>query len=304
MTVVSLSLPARRNWYLPAVWVVTVLVSLLPDILFRELGNGLPSWLVWAKVSLVAALLAASLAWKALRPLWLFFTVLLAVSLLEWGVGEFFSSVSYKTWLFGSPSFVQDVGSVEIPRLATGLLMMLLMLALTGSFSRFFFVKGNLGAPAKPIPWILTRPPSWRVLGPAIAAAMCLGLLAFVFIFGQPPSLATLGSALPLLPFVLVFALVNSFGEEMIYRAPWLGALEDVVGPAQALLVTAVYFGLGHFYGVPYGVVGVLMAFIPGWLMGKSMLETRGFAWAWIIHFCMDATIFFFMALGSVTPGG
>jgi len=304
MNAVSLSLPARRNFFLPAVWAVTVLVSLLPDILFRELGGGLPAWLFWAKAGLVAGLLAASLAWKALRPLWLFFTVLLAVSLLEWGVGEFFTSVSYKTWLLGSPSFVQDVGSVEIPRLVTALLMMLLMLLLTGSFSRFFFVKGNLNAPAKSIPWILTRPPSWRVLGPAIAAAMCLGLVVFVVVLGRPPALSSIGNVLPLLPFVLVFALVNSFGEEMIYRAPWLSALEGVVVPAQALLVTAAYFGLGHFYGVPYGVVGVLMAFIPGWLMGKSMLETRGFAWAWIIHFCMDATIFFFMALGSVTPGG
>ena len=68
--------------------------------------------------------------------------------------------------------------------------------------------------------------------------------------------------------------------------------------------MTADYFGVGHFYGVPYGVTGVIMAFIPGWLMGKSMLETRGFLWPWIIHFCMDIVIFSAIALGSVTPGG
>ena len=103
---------------------------------------------------------------------------------------------------------------------------------------------------------------------------------------------------------VLLFAASNAFGEEIIYRAPWLGALEGPVGPVHALLITAVYFGISHFYGVPYGILGVVMAFIPGWLMGKAMLETRGFFWAWFIHLCMDIVIFFSMALGSINPGG
>jgi hypothetical protein len=46
------------------------------------------------------------------------------------------------------------------------------------------------------------------------------------------------------------------------------------------------------------------MAFIPGWLSGKAMLETRGFFWAWFIHFWMDVVIFFFMALGAVALAG
>jgi len=142
------------------------------------------------------------------------------------------------------------------------------------------------------------------VLGPAIAGAMSLGLIVFVFVLGRPPSSTGLIQVLPLLPFVLLFAAANAFGEEMLYRAPWLAALESPIGPAQALLLTAVYFGIGHFYGVPYGILGVVMAFIPGWLMGKAMLETRGFLWPWIIHACMDTVIFFAIALGSVTPGG
>jgi len=72
--------------------------------------------------------------------------------------------------------------------------------------------------------------------------------------------------------------------------------LESPVGPAQALLMTAVYFGLAHFYEVPYGVIGVIMSFIPGWFLGKSMLETRGYTWVCFIHYCMDIVIFFFIA--------
>jgi membrane protease YdiL (CAAX protease family) len=236
--------------------------------------------------------------------LWLFAAVLLAVHLLDWGVPQFYRYLGYERWLSGAGSFVRDVGSVQIPRLTTGLLLVPIMLLLTGSLDRFFLVKGQLGAPAAPIPLIMTRPSTWRTLGPAIAGAMCLGLVVFTVAFGSLPPLAALGGVAPLLPFVLLFALANSFGEEMIYRAPWLAALAGPVGPTQALLMTAVYFGLGHFYGVPYGIVGVVMAFIPGWLMGKSMLETRGFAWAWFIHFCMDAVIFSFLALAAITPGG
>ena len=69
------------------------------------------------------------------------------------------------------------------------------------------------------------------------------------------------------------------------------------------LVFTAAFFGIGHYFGVPYGIVGVLMATFLGWMLGKAMLETRGFTWAWVIHFWMDVVIFFCMALGSVQPG-
>ncbi len=72
----------------------------------------------------------------------------------------------------------------------------------------------------------------------------------------------------------------------------------------QALFLTAVFFGLAHYYGVPYGIIGVVMSTFLGWMLGKAMLETRGFFWAWFIHFCMDVKIFSFIALDSITPGG
>jgi hypothetical protein len=103
---------------------------------------------------------------------------------------------------------------------------------------------------------------------------------------------------------VLVLAAMNAFAEEMSYRAPQLAALRPGVGGQQALWMTAAFFGIGHFYGVPYGVVGVLMAGFLGWFLGKSMLETQGFFWPWFIHFLQDVAIFAFMAIGSVTAGG
>ena len=304
MTGNALNTTTGKGLTLTIAWSATLLVSLLPDILFKELSGNLPAWLYAAKVGLIVLLLLVSLSWKRLRPLWLFFAVLLAVFVLQWGVERFYSSLAYTTWFAGARSFVMDVGTGQIVRASTGILLVLVMLILVRRFDRFFLVKGRLNAPAAPIPLIMDKPVSWRILGPAIAGAMCLGLVVFTLAFGSLPSLGALKNVLSLLPFVLLFAASNAFGEEMIYRAPWLSALEGPVGPVHALLITAVYFGIGHFYGVPYGILGVVMAFIPGWLMGKAMLETRGFFWAWFIHLCMDTVIFFFMALGSIRPGG
>jgi len=285
-------------------WGTALLVSLLPDILFRELTGELPAWLLWAKVGFLTAILLLSLFWNHLREIRLFFVVLLAVYLLGWATEWIYQVLDYRNWLVGLNPFMQEMLSVQIPRFTIAVLMALMMLVLVRSFERFFFVKGKLDAEAAPIPLIMDKPSSWRILGPAIAGAMCLGLTVFVLVFGSLPSLRSLAGVVPLLPFVLLFAASNAFGEEMIYRAPWLGALEGPLGPAHALLITATFFGIEHFYGVPYGVLGVVMAFIPGWLMGKAMLETRGFFWAWLIHISMDIVIFFFMALGSVVPGG
>jgi membrane protease YdiL (CAAX protease family) len=285
-------------------WGVTLLVSLLPNILFQELTGSLPAWLFWAKLGLAGGMLLVSGFLKPVRPLRLFFAVLFTLFLLEWSVPRALDLLAYKSWLAGSGSFIEQHGLVQIPRVASAGLLMLVMLALVRSFRRFFFVVGDLNAPAAPIPLVTRHPSRWGILGPAISAALPLGLLAFVFVFGRPPGLQSLGSVLPLLPIVFLFAAANAFGEEMLYRAPWLSSLEGPIGPTQALLLTAVYFGIAHFYGVPYGVVGVIMSFIPGYLMGKAMLETRGFFWAWFIHFCMDVVIFFFLALGSITPGG
>jgi len=290
--------------HLAVAWTIVLLVSQLPDILLKELTGSLPVWVYAAKIGLLGILLLLTLVWESVRALWLFAAVLLSVYLLEGGVARFYNTLAYTGWFADANAFVADMGIVQIPRVTAALLLVLVMLALVRRRDSFFFVAGTLDAQAAPIPLLMTRPTSWRRLGPAIAGAMSLGLLVFVFAFGGSPSAGALRNVLPLLPFVLLFAASNAFGEEMIYRAPWLAALESPIGPTHALLITAAYFGIGHFYGVPYGIQGVVMAFIPGWLLGKAMLETRGFFWAWLIHVCMDTVIFFFMALGSVRPGG
>lgn len=55
--------------------------------------------------------------------------------------------------------------------------------------------------------------------------------------------------------------------------------------------MSALVFGLPHYFGTPGGVVGSLMAGFLGWLLAKSIQETGGIFWAWLIHFIQDVVI-------------
>ncbi len=110
--------------------------------------------------------------------------------------------------------------------------------------------------------------------------------------------------ALPFLPAILLAAALNAFNEEVTYKASILSVLVEPVGSRQALRMVAAYFGIAHFYGIPYGVIGVTLAWFLGWILARSMLETRGLTWAWFIHFVQDVLIFGFLAIGAITAGG
>jgi hypothetical protein len=38
------------------------------------------------------------------------------------------------------------------------------------------------------------------------------------------------------------------------------------------------------------------------WLLGKSVLETKGLLWAWFIHFLPDVVIFYSYAIAWMQP--
>ena len=92
--------------------------------------------------------------------------------------------------------------------------------------------------------------------------------------------------------------MINAFTEEMYYRAPFLSTLPEVIGKDHALLICTVFFGLEHWlYGSPPGILGAAMTGFLAWLIGKSMLETKGLFWPWLIHVLPYIVIFFSYAL-------
>ena len=160
------------------------------------------------------------------------------------------------------------------------------------------------GAQAQPVWYLPIRKPiAWSRLGPPMAFVIALGTLTFVLVAGRP-EIDRIRAAAPLLPLILMFAAANAFSEEFSYRASLLATLRSAVGDRHALLLTAVFFGLAHYYGVPYGAVGVCMSGCLGYVLGRAMLESEGMLWPWFIHFLQDVVIFSFLAIGAVRPGG
>jgi len=61
-----------------------------------------------------------------------------------------------------------------------------------------------------------------------------------------------------------------------------------------ALVLQATHWAVGTF--------GVLLAEYLGWIAAKSMIETRGFVWAFTIHFAGNFSVYASWAMSRVIP--
>jgi membrane protease YdiL (CAAX protease family) len=280
-------------------WVVILAVSDLPDIIWNALAGHVPAPLFWGKVAFLAVFLGMTLLVKALRqlkPLALF----LAVFYLALGLKALVRATAWFQGRFNSPgvSFFRGFMAEFVLDIGVALAVIAVLWAIKRDRRAFFMTKGRMDAPIEPVRWLgIKAGRSWKTFGWIFAGVAALGVLIPTAL-AIAPSTATIVKALPLLPAVLLFAAINAFTEEVYFRAGPLAMLTEIIGKNQTLLLTAAYFGLAHWlYGSPPGLVGFLMTGFLAWLMGKSMLETRGIAWPWLIHFLPDVVIFLSYAL-------
>jgi membrane protease YdiL (CAAX protease family) len=298
--------PQPSKTTLLAAWIVVLLTSALPKVILQEIfaQTVTPDLQVILSLSVVCLALLATLIWPALRglrPLFALFGVLVGGQWLVYNRIDLLPF--YRDWLV-NPSFNVYMLAEQSLNLIVSLLMVAALLLMKKKRQDFYLARGDLAAPVEPIRWLgVKQGERWNKFGGWLTFFISLGTLAFLVIAGRPP-LDIVLRALPFLPAVLLAAALNALTEEVTYKASFLSVLESPVGPRQALYMVAAYFGLGHFYGVPYGVIGVLMAGFMGWILARSMQETRGLFWAWFIHFWQDVWIFSFLAIGSILPGG
>ncbi|MFT3894996.1 MAG: CPBP family intramembrane metalloprotease [Anaerolineales bacterium] len=286
-------------------WAFLLLASGIPRIVLQEVFKYQVSSDLGALIAggIVLIGLLLTFFWDTIRPLRSFFILFLVLVGVEWFVYTKVDQLPfYRSWS-NNPSFSVYMLAEQSLRLLVTLLIIAALFLLHKKASRFFLVKGSTDAPVAPVKWLGIQNERWNKVGRYAALFISLGTLTFLVLAGRPP-LNNVIRALPFLPAVLLAAVLNAFNEEMTYKASFLSVLENAVGKDQALWLMAAYFGIGHYYGVPYGVIGVLMAGFLGWFLGKSMLETRGLWWAWFIHFWQDVLIFSFLAIGSIKPGG
>lgn len=195
------------------------------------------------------------------------------------------------------PEWSSAVNQQLIYQLTTLSITLLFLLFLRLFFRQTFltyFQKGDIKAPIVPVPQVGIKPKdgeNWQHLGKNFAIVITLVtsiIIYFQIAHNQPIALAKL---LPILPLSIGFALVNSFVEESITRLGVVVVLKGHVSDPFIALISAGIFGTVHYWGHPGGFVGVLAAGFLGWLLAKSILETKGVFWAWLIHFLQDIVI-------------
>lgn len=248
----------------------------------------------------VLLLSALTFLWPALRALRGSMLALLALVTGPLVISLFIlQNAAYENWVGTLPIWTQIFLG---PQFAVGLRFITVgMLASTlvrSGLKRqdLFLARSDLKAPFQGKPVFRQSVPWWLVGGLLLVVVSGLTTLFLALITRLGPT--ALPQLLVNLPFILLAGGANTFVEEFGWRSVLLVRSSSVMGPMRANWLQATYFGLTHYYyGTPGGPVGVLMNITLGWLLGKSVLETRGFTVNFVVHIVADAIIFAFFVM-------
>jgi membrane protease YdiL (CAAX protease family) len=248
---------------------------------------------------LIAATAIAVFPFPRLRGLTRF---LLAVAALDfaWGfVAPALANTNFVRALTEGASWGARLFIVRMTTLSGAVLAGLTLFGSGITRRDLFLCMGNLAAPTQPVPFLgLRKPIPWTWFGPAVILVFVLALTPFLY-FSMYPDFDTTSKILRAFPWILAVAALNAASEEFQFRNLLLAHLRNLFRPAEAVLLTAAFFGLEHFYGHPSGATGVAMAGFAGWIWARSMIETRGSFWAFVIHMALDIIILTFLAVGT-----
>jgi len=176
----------------------------------------------------------------------------------------------------------------------TGVAVVILLVVYFIDSSNFsnYLAFGDIAAIANSVPWLgISADETWLSLG--ISLAFFITLITFAIIYIQFRNfVGSIKTLIPYVPWVVLFSLSNSFSEEVVYRLGVIVPLAGKIDSNYIQIVSAVAFGLPHLRGIPSGILGAIAAGLLGWILTKSVLETHGIFWAWIIHFLQDLVIF------------
>lgn len=287
------------------VWILTLLVSPVPDIICQQIEN--EAYTFFASLMLKLVLLGLVTVYERITKrddgLSKYLLILGIILGLSSGAQFIAKSVDVAYLLSFLPSEVsRQLTLFQVLRLIS-VLILILILRIGFGFSRsyLFLQRGQPRSVSHALPhfgW--KKSESWSTLGRNLAIIIT-AITALVLSLGSGLSSIDLEwqyLALSVLVAVIL-AIANSFSEEVSYRNALLNPLVDIVGKDHAMLITSVLFGLAHYQGVPSGLLGIAFSSVLGFLLAKSMLDTKGMYWAWMIHFLQDILIFTYLVFVS-----
>lgn len=283
-------------------WITILIASPLGIIPWRTMGLEEPLWVPLLHGTILLILFISTLVYSPLKSYSRFAAIINILFFMGYGGGWTFglipyirSSATWISWESTAPTTLYEL-SLHGLRLTPALVLLMFLFLSGRKRGDFFLRKGEPSALFEPSKILPTKTPtSWLKM--ALIFSVVFIVVVTVILFGQA-SLSTLTIDWFLVPVAILVAAMNGFNEEFSLRAAPLGELEPEMGKSDSLIATATYFGLGHYFGVPSGILGVILSAFLGWFLGKSMLETKGFFVAWMVHFLTDIPIFlFFIAI-------
>lgn len=276
-----------------------VAISTIPDIVWRESGHPMTFLVTAVETLLIAVSAIAVLPFPRLRGLTRF---LLAVAALDFAWGYLAPALAETNFIRSLTDNASWGARLFITRAMTlsGAVLAGLTLIGSGMTRRdLFLCLGDIAAPAQPIRVFgLRKPIPWTWFGPAVILLFALVLASFLY-SSVNPEFGVSDRILRAFPWILAVAALNAASEEFQFRNLILAHLRNLFPPSEAVLLSAAFFALGHYYGHPSGTTGVAMAGIAGWIWARSMIETRGSFWAFVIHVAQDIVILTFLAVAT-----
>lgn len=129
-----------------------------------------------------------------------------------------------------------------------------------------------------PLIWRGIRDPIWRFL--LIASGVILISFSFVIDFGREDFYM-------LLLYGVLFAVVNSILEEILWRGFILPRFVDYLGEKIGLIITSIGFGFYHYsIGFPWVICALFS--LCGMLLGGVAIRSKGLLPVIILHFIMN----------------
>lgn len=148
----------------------------------------------------------------------------------------------------------------------------------------------------------------WKMVAATVVVSAAALILWTV---GTRPNLGRHLSMVPDMPVLIYplaaigFACLNAAMEEIIFRGIMLEALDSALGKTfwPIGIQSAVFAALHYQSGFPNGLLGVVMVFVYGIMLGTIRRRARGMLAPWVAHVGADLTIFFIMMVSFFVNG-
>lgn len=198
--------------------------------------------------------------------------------------------------------FVNGMAKYQIFALCVALIALLATLLLNAESKELLQI-GQLSIAATKEKWLgINGRSSWLSNGLQLLVFISLATAIFMFL-GVKHTNSLSNFRWSFVPIVLLFSLSNSLAEEIIFRFTIVGGLSGHYPKLTILLMSAILFGLPHYFGFPSGIIGVIMSGLLGYILCKATIETQGLSIAWGIHFVQDVIIFMALMMMNVKTG-